>query len=163
MKQNSSIPNDIPLNIREDLVKTLNQQLANLSDLYSQTKQAHWSVTGARFYSLHLLFDTLAESFESFIDEVAERITALGGLALGTARLTAQHSQLPEYPAGLFDGDKHLIELTERYSLAAAKMRMAIDRADELEDKDTADLFTDISKVIDKDLWFLSAHLEKAS
>lgn len=161
MKTTAHIPNDIPANLREDLVKVLNQQLANLADLYSQSKQAHWNVTGPRFYFLHQLFDSVAEHIEPFIDDIAERITALGGTANGTSRMTAKHSQLPEYPAGLLEGEVHLRELSERASLASAKARMAIERCEELKDKASADLFTDVVRELDKQLWFLSAHLEK--
>src|SRR6185295_7893283 len=90
--------NSLSKETRGKVEKILNQLLADLSDLYSQTKQAHWNVRGYHFYALHKLFDDLAAVVEPHIDEVAERITALGGLAQGTVRSAARNSRLPEFP-----------------------------------------------------------------
>src|SRR6476646_3120699 len=75
--------NDIPADNRTKLVSILNQHLADTVDLMSQTKFAHWNVKGPNFYQLHLLFDELAEKLEQHVDEIAERATALGGVAMG--------------------------------------------------------------------------------
>ena len=81
--------NDIPHRTRETMITLLNQQLADTFDLYSQTKQAHWNVKGLAFYQLHLLFDEVAGSIFEYVDMIAERVTALGGYATGTARMAA--------------------------------------------------------------------------
>jgi len=145
---------------RQGLVGMLNQQLADTLDLKMQVKQAHWNVKGMQFIALHELFDTLATTLEGFSDLVAERVTALGGMALGTIRAVAQKSQLPEYDLEAVNGPEHLTALVNRYSQFGAQTRANIDRATELGDADTADLFTEISRQIDKDLWFLEAHLQ---
>ncbi|GAB4422990.1 MAG: DNA starvation/stationary phase protection protein Dps [Chloroflexi bacterium OHK40] len=151
---------DIPVERREPLVALLNQHLADCFDLMSQTKEAHWNVKGPNFYQLHELFDDLAANLIEHIDTIAERVTALGGLATGTARMAAAASRLPEYPLEVTQ-DMEVVEcLVERYAAYAAFARQAIDEADELEDKDTADLFTDLSRDLDKHLWFLEAHLQ---
>ena len=80
---------DIPAESREVLVELLNARLADAFDLYSQLKQAHWNVKGSDFIQLHALYDTVAADVIDFVDLIAERATALGGLALGTARLAA--------------------------------------------------------------------------
>jgi starvation-inducible DNA-binding protein len=152
---------DIPKGAREELVPLLNRQLALLSDLYSQTKQAHWNVKGLNFYQLHKLFDDLAEAVEPFVDTVAERVTALGGTAMGTVRMAASNSQLPEYPSEPQDGEGHLRCLTERFAQAAASVREAIHASEEHEDPTTADLMTEISGKLDESLYFLEAHLQK--
>jgi starvation-inducible DNA-binding protein len=84
-----STRNDLSREVRGQMVALLNQQLADTFDLYSQTKQAHWNVKGAQFTPLHELFDKLAEELANHADAIAERATALGGLALGTVRLSA--------------------------------------------------------------------------
>jgi starvation-inducible DNA-binding protein len=145
---------------RVAMIGLLNQELADTSDLYSQTKQAHWNVKGIHFYQLHLLFDQLAEKREDEADELAERATELGGYALGTVRMAAAGSRLPEIPTGIDAGVDYVQALVERYGIHANAMRDAIDKADEAGDKDTADLFTEISRELDKDLWFLQAHLQ---
>ena len=148
---------DLPAAARGSLVTLLNQQLANMSDLYSQTKQAHWNVRGEEFYQLHKLFDDLSEPFAEHIDTIAERAVTLGGLALGTVRSAAASSELSEFPLqpGGMDYTK---ELAQRFAKAANSVRQAIDTADDLGDKDTADLFTALSRDLDKAVYFLEAH-----
>ena len=152
--------NDLSESVREQMIQRLNQHLADSIDLYSQTKQAHWNVKGKDFFQLHELFDTLAEHIEEAIDEIAERVTALGGSACGTTRMAAAASKLPEYPGDALDGMDHVAALVERFSINGAAARKTIDIAQEAGDADTADLMTDISRQTDKDLWFLEAHLQ---
>jgi starvation-inducible DNA-binding protein len=152
--------NDITLETREMMVALLNQQLADTTDLFSQTKQAHWNVKGAQFYQLHELFDQLAGELIEYMDLIAERATALGGEALGTVRMAASASRLPEYPQEVFKSLPTVEALVERYANLAATTRAAIDTADSYDDADTADLFTEISRGLDKSLWFLEAHLQ---
>ncbi len=151
---------DLPAATRAAMIGLLNQKLADTTDLYSQTKQAHWNVKGIHFYPLHLLFDQLAEKRQEEADELAERATELGGYALGTVRLAAASSRLPEIPTDINAGVDYVRALVERYGIHANNMRAAIDEADEAGDKDTADLSTEISRELDKDLWFLQAHLQ---
>ena len=151
---------DLPAEKREPLVELLNARLADTADLASQIKQAHWNVKGTDFYQLHILFDELAEEIREFVDKVAERATSLGGYARGTARMAAENSTLPEYPTGAVEGMEHVKALVERYALYARLVRDGIDQADDLGDKSTSDLFTEISRVVDKRLWFLEAHLQ---
>ncbi|HEV2529439.1 MAG TPA: DNA starvation/stationary phase protection protein Dps [Thermomicrobiales bacterium] len=152
--------NSLSESTRETMVAMLNQQLADSLDLYSQTKQAHWNVKGKDFYQLHLLFDEHAAHVLEWIDTIAERATALGGSAMGTARMSAANSRLPEYPTDAVDGMAHVQALVERWGNYATTARANIDVADEHNDQDTADLFTDISRQADMDLWFLEAHLQ---
>jgi starvation-inducible DNA-binding protein len=148
---------DLPADARSVLVTVLNQQLANIADLYSQTKQAHWNVRGKEFYQLHILFDSLAEPLPEHVDAIAERAVTLGGLALGTTRSAAAASELPEFPLEP-GGFEYAKELGQRFAKAANSMRAAIDMADDQEDKDTADLFTNVSRELDKAVYFLEAH-----
>jgi starvation-inducible DNA-binding protein len=153
--------NDLQTHLRETMITLLNQQLADTLDLYSQVKQAHWNVKGMHFIELHLLFDTLAESVIEFVDLIAERATALGGTALGTVRMAAAQSQLPEFPVEIVN-DKQVLEvLAQRYGAYSSSSRTAIATAAEDGDQDTADLFTEISRTIDKHLWMLEAHLQE--
>jgi starvation-inducible DNA-binding protein len=151
---------DLDQETREQVVQLLNQQLADTFDLFSQTKQAHWNVKGPQFYQLHLLYDTLAEGLQGYVDEIAERATALGGVAMGTARMAAGNSRLPEYPGEPTESLESVRCLVDRYGKLAASTRAAIDEADEAGDASTADLFTEISRDLDKWLWFLEAHLQ---
>jgi starvation-inducible DNA-binding protein len=151
---------DIPEAERDKLVDLLNARLADTFDLYSQLKQAHWNVKGSDFIQLHLLYDQVAENVLEYVDMIAERATALGGLALGTARLAAAASTLDEYPPETVAGLETVAAIADRLATYGASVRAGIDVAADLGDQDTADLFTEISRAIDKHLWFVEAHLQ---
>jgi len=128
--------------------------------LKTQAKQAHWNVKGHHFIALHELFDQVATAVEAHVDLIAERVTALGGTAMGTARVVAQTSTLSEYPLEIFDGTAHVDALSTAMADFGKKIRQNIDDADKLDDADTADLFTEVSREIDKLLWFVEAHIQ---
>ncbi|MEA5506180.1 DNA starvation/stationary phase protection protein Dps [Halotia wernerae UHCC 0503] len=151
---------DIAAEARSKIVTILNQSLAATLDLKTQTKQAHWNVKGTDFFQLHELFDEMAGELEEYVDMVAERVTALGGYAFGTARLAAANSILPEYPLDILAGMDHVTALADRYAAYAKHIREAINKTNDLGDADTADLYTEVSRTIDKRLWFLEAHLQ---
>jgi starvation-inducible DNA-binding protein len=158
-----STRNDLSREAREEIVTLLNQQLADTFDLYSQTKQAHWNVKGAQFFQLHELFDKLAAELAGYTDMIAERATALGGLARGTVRMSAANSRLAESELKVTDSLPTVEALAERYAALASSSRQAIDSAEAQSDADTADLFTEVSRGLDKALWFLEAHLQTQS
>jgi starvation-inducible DNA-binding protein len=143
---------------RARLIDLLNAQLADTFDLFSQAKQAHWNVKGAQFYQLHELFDRLASELESHVDLIAERVTTLGGIAMGTVRMAAQRSRLPECDVEITDSRPVVDALAARFADLAESTRHAIEIADEQGDTGTADLFTEVSRALDKALWFLEAH-----
>jgi len=149
--------NDIPKAVRGELVEILNQRLADIIDLQTQLKQAHWNVKGPHFIGLHELFDKIAEDVESYVDMIAERVVQLGGIAEGTARVAASRSRLEEYPLEIADGSAHVEAVARALSTFGREARMMIDEAETLGDADTADMFTEISRAIDKRLWFVEA------
>jgi starvation-inducible DNA-binding protein len=142
------------------MVALLNQQLADTFDLYGQAKQAHWNVKGPQFHQLHELFDDLADQVSGYVDLIAERATALGGTALGTVRMAAEASRLTEYPLDAGGSLQHVEALAERFAALAATTRSAIEAAEKEGDAATADLLTEVSRGLDKSLWFLEAHLQ---
>lgn len=152
---------DLPPEIRLYVAQLLNQTLACTVDLRSQVKQACWNVKGKDFPSLHTLFATSAAELDRYTDLVAERIAALGGMVMGTVRTAALQSQLPEYPDAIEDGDAHVLALTERFAYYATAMRSAIALAADVEDAGSAAVYTDISRGVDKQLWFLEAYLHR--
>jgi starvation-inducible DNA-binding protein len=123
-----------------------------------QMKQAHWNVKGPSFIGLHQLFDQVDEAVESYVDLIAERIVQLGGIAEGTVRVSAARSKLEEYPLAPADGLAHVEAVARALSTFGQEARATINEATELDDADTADLFTEISRGIDKWLWFVEAH-----
>lgn len=151
---------DISRCTREPMVELLNQQLADTFDLYTQIKQAHWNVKGMKFMSLHLLFDDLAANFIRYADDIAERATALGGLAKGTARMAAERSLIEELPSDMMDGEEFVIAMADRFAAYGASSRAAIGQAEGENDAVTADLFTEITREVNKSLYFLESHLQ---
>jgi starvation-inducible DNA-binding protein len=152
--------NDLPESTRVKVIALLNARLADCKDLQTQTKQAHWNVKGPHFIGLHKLFDEINEAVDEYVDEIAERAVQLGGVAEGTARVVAARSTLPEYPLNIADGHAHVDALSSALAAFGKGARKAIDDSDALGDKDTADLFTEVSRGIDKWLWFVEAHLQ---
>jgi starvation-inducible DNA-binding protein len=152
--------NDLPKAARTELIAVINQRLADAIDLQAQLKQAHWNVKGPHFIGLHELFDKIAEEVESYVDMIAERAVQLGGIAEGTVRVAASRSRLDEYPLDIADGSAHVEAVARALSTFGREARMTIDETDALEDADTADLFTEISRGIDKWLWFVEAHTQ---
>jgi starvation-inducible DNA-binding protein len=152
---------DIPEKQRHELIDILNARLADAADLKSQLKYAHWNVKGMHFQQLHELFDSVAAHVEAHVDLIAERITALGGVAHGTLRQAAASSSLPEYHLEAVDGEEHLSAIVARVAKYANAVRHGIDDAGRQGDQATADLFTEVVREADKDLWFLEAHLQK--
>jgi len=152
--------NDISPENRMELNELMNQRLADAIDLQAQLKQAHWNVKGPNFIGLHELFDKISESVESYVDLIAERIVQLGGIAEGTVRTSAARSRLEEYPLAISEGLAHIDAVVNALSTFGYEIRGSIAEAEELDDAGTADLFTEVSRGIDKWLWFVEAHIQ---
>jgi starvation-inducible DNA-binding protein len=141
---------DLSANIRNSAIGLLQPRLSDAIDLASQAKQAHWTVRGANFIALHELFDRIASEIGAFSDVIAERISSLGGQAEGTARIAAERSSLPKYPLNITDSGA--------LAIFGGSVRQAIDRASDIGDQTTSDVFTEVSRGVDKLLWFVEAH-----
>ena len=152
-------PVDVPS--KHELIGILNQQLANVFDLLSQTKNAHWNVKGPNFYGLHKLFDDLHEMVEDDVDTIAERLTALGGVAHGTARMAAGATELDEFPAELTASMDVVRHMSTVYAQCANGVRECIDKAADMGDQGTSDMFTDVARDLDKGIYFIDSHLRK--
>src|SRR5689334_10069793 len=152
--------NNLREKIRCKSIDLLNQHLADVLDLGLQAKQAHWNVKGPHFIGLHELFDKVAEELEEFTDEIAERAVELGGVALGTVQVVAKHSHLAAYPLNIASGKEHVAALSGALAKFGASARGAIDTASQAGDADTADLFTEVSRGVDKLLWMVEAHTQ---
>jgi starvation-inducible DNA-binding protein len=151
---------DLSEKTRRNVIVMLNERLSDAIDLQSQIKQAHWNVKGPHFIALHELFDKISDAMLEQIDEIAERVTSLGGTAEGTVAVAARRSKLKNYPLSITAGRDHLLYLSTQLSVYGKSIRGAIDATAELGDADSADLFTQLSRQTDKYLWFLEAHLQ---
>lgn len=142
------------------MIALLNQQLTDGLDLKLQAKQAHWNVKGPHFIGLHELFDKVAEELEEFSDEIAERAAELGGVALGTIQVITKQCRLAPYPLNISSGREHVAALSRALATFGASTRTAIDAAGKAGDVNTADLFTEVSRGVDKLLWLVEAHVQ---
>src|SRR5438874_8558600 len=158
-----STKNDLPESTRLEVIPLLNQRLAECIDLQTQSKQAHWNVKGPSFIGLHKLFDEINEAVEGYVDLIAERIVQLGGIAEGTIGAVEGRSSLPDYPLALSNGAEHVAALSDALAAFGRTVRIGIAEMDELEDADSADLLTDVSRGIDKWLWFVEAHQQASA
>ncbi|MGL4322932.1 MAG: DNA starvation/stationary phase protection protein Dps [Beijerinckiaceae bacterium] len=150
---------DIEKKTRVEMVALLNELLADASDLSMQCKHAHWNVKGPHFIGLHKLFDDLYAGVGEHVDEVAERIGALGGYIKGRLQDANAATRLKPYPANISDGMDHVRALADAFGKFANALRDGIEKAEEAEDMVTSDMLTGINGAIDKNLWFLEAHL----
>jgi len=150
----------VPEKNRQAITALLNARLADSIDLRSQIKWAHWNLKGMHFIQLHELFDSVQSRVDEQSDTIAERIAALGGVANGTVREVAAKSGLKEADLSASDGASQLKWLVHNFAHHANAMRTAVQECGDLGDDITVDLFTQITRELDKDLWFLEAHLQ---
>ncbi len=140
------------------MIELLSARLADAVDLQTQTKQAHWNVKGPSFIALHELFDKVNEDAEEYVDLIAERIVQFGGYADGSIRTCAKRTTLADYPR-VSGGRENTDALSTALATFGKNVRVAIDESDKAGDKGTADLFTEVSRGVDKWLWFVETHL----
>jgi starvation-inducible DNA-binding protein len=152
--------NSLAEDVRAQVVPLLNQRLAECIDLQSQCKQAHWNVKCPSFIGLHKLFDEINAAVEDYVDLIAERVVQLGGIAEGTVRVVATRTSLLDYPLTLRTGAEHVAALSDVLAQFGRAARIGIEEMNDLEDADSADLITEVSRGIDKWLWFVEAHLQ---
>ena len=150
----------LPEDIKKDVVQRMQVTLASASDMYSQSKFAHWNVKGDNFYQLHLVFDHVAKVIGKQADPIAERITQLGGVANGTARQAANFSIIPEYAIDTVAGMDHVKALSDSLGKYCACLRNASDEIDDLGDGPTSDFYNQLIVDAEEQLYFLESHLE---
>jgi starvation-inducible DNA-binding protein len=150
--------NTLSANIRTQSVELLNRHLAAAIDLHGQMKQAHWNVRGPNFIAIHQLFDQVASKIEDYSDLLAERARGLGGAAEGTIQVAARLSFLLNYPLVVADEQEHVYAVSGALAAFGESAREAIEHAATAGDADTADLFTEISRGVDQQLWLVESH-----
>ncbi len=157
----NSTRNDLPDDTRAQLVTLLQARLVDAIDLYLHAKASHWNVKGPNFIALHELFDSVASEAETFADQLAERSVQLGGTPEGSAPAVALDSSLATVHNRLSSEEGHVATVADALAHFGAFMRAGVARSDELGDRSSADLFTEISRGIDKLTWQVEAHLHE--
>lgn len=154
--------NDLQSNAKQASIELLNARLADTIDLALITKQAHWNLKGPRFIAIHEMLDLFRSQIDTWTDTIAERAVQLGGTALGTSQEVAKRTSVAPYPTDMHAIDGTLRALIDSYAKVANNVRKAIDDATEAGDANTADIFTEASRGLDKALWFLEAHVQES-
>ena len=141
------------------LSESLNQVLADSYAVMALTHLAHWNVEGPGFFALHTAFQTQYEELFIAIDEIAERIRALGNYAIGGLSQLAQTAQLKEFAAPLAQEDyvRRLVNANQKLLADAARAR---DLAGEANDPESQDLMIGRITLHQKTLWMLKSFLK---
>ena len=153
--------NALASNSKAVSIGLLNARLADGIDLALATKQAHWNLKGPQFIAIHEMLDGFRTEQDEWNDTMAERVAQLGGTALGTTQIVGGATKLPAYPTDIYAIADHLAALIDRYADYGNVLRANIDASADAGDADTADVFTEVSRGIDKQLWFLEAHVQE--
>lgn len=153
-----------PIGLSEDVrmesCRRLNQVLADTRILHALYKKHHWMMRGHTFYQLHLLLDKHAEEQLKLVDEMAERIQALGGLAVGDPRHVAELTRIPRPPDGCEEVPSMISRLLEAHEMILVDARDAARGAAEQGDDGTNDLLiSDVVRTGEMQVWFLAEHL----
>jgi starvation-inducible DNA-binding protein len=159
--KNHQTKNNLKSNAKTAAIALLNARVADCIDLALLTKQAHWNLKGRQFIGVHEMLDGFRTQVDDYVDTMAERVAQLGGTALGTTQTVAKATGLSPYPVDIYAIPDHLQALIDRYGQAANNVRESIDQSAEAGDPDTADIFTEVSRGLDKALWFLEAHVQE--
>ena len=145
---------------RTKVVASLNQTLAEIFDLQSQVKQAHWNVKGPMFQTLHLMFETQYNELALAVDMIAERIRALGFPAPGTYSEYSKLSSIKE-TTGVPEATQMIRLLVEGQEAVTRTARKIFPVVDKASDEPTADLLTQRMQVHEKTAWMLRSLLDK--
>jgi starvation-inducible DNA-binding protein len=158
-RQNKALPEEQ----QAKLIELLNRRLADAIDLQLQSRQAYWNVKGPHFMALRELFDKVEQGVEEYTNLIAEHIVQLGGMAEGTAQAVARRTSLDESRLAAANGQNHINALSTTLTAFGRHARYASEQATELKDADTAAIFTEIARGIDKWLWFVETSQQTGS
>ncbi len=145
---------------RKELVALLNVVLSDQYVLYTKTLNYHWNVEGSSFAELHKFLEGQYREMVETIDETAERVRKLGGIAAGTLKEFTQKTRLKEVPGDRPDAKRMIKNLLTDHEALIVNLRKNVDQADEkYKDKGTADYLTGLMEQHEKMAWMLRSYL----
>ncbi|UCR89317.1 Dps family protein [Mycetocola spongiae] len=159
-KTNTVATSSVSADVAAGVAQFLSPVVLDLQALVINGKQAHWHVRGHNFIGIHELFDTVVANAQDWSDLAAERIIALGLPVDARLSTVAAKASNPELTAGFVQSDQSIAEVIAQIDAASASLRIAIDELGEI-DPSSQDVAIEIARGLDKDRWFLVAHLSK--
>lgn len=146
---------------RSALLEPLSVTLASVLDAKLRVKHAHWNLRGAHFYARHQLFDDVADALEEQSDTVAERVAALGGIAMGSAASVQERSILPPYDTSIRAGVEHIEAVTMSLKAYCEHLRASLASDAVQRDPATEDMLIECLRATEFHLWSLDSHLRE--
>ena len=144
---------------RQKSVDALNQVLVDTITLRDMYKKHHWQVSGPTFYQLHLLFDKHTEEQSELVDQIAERIMALGGVSYAMAHDVTENTRIPRPPKDREEPPVQISRLLEAHEIVLQEARAFAKDASEIGDDGTNDLLvSDVIRTNEQQVWFVSEH-----
>ena len=144
---------------RKEIVEGLSALLADTYTLYLKTHNFHWNVTGPMFQTLHLMFMTQYTEEWTALDEIAERIRALGSFAPGSYKELSRLSSIPD-EEGVPPAQEMVRRLADSHQTLVRGARALVDKAERVDDVATADLVTQRIQIHEKTAWMLRSVAE---
>ena len=143
---------------QQDVVKELNQQVANWTVAYTKLHNFHWYVKGPNFFSLHEKFEELYNEASQYVDDLAERILAIGGNPVGTLKESLEISIVDE--AGKNYSAEQMVEaFSNDLTHISEQLVKSIEVAGEAGDDVSEDMFTGMKNSVDKHNWMFKSYL----
>ncbi|HEY6642673.1 DNA starvation/stationary phase protection protein [Povalibacter sp.] len=154
------LPNALSESVCRKSVENLNQLLADCMALRDLYKKHHWQLVGATFSQLHVLFDKHFEGQTEIVDEIAERIQALGGVSVAMAHDVAEMTLVPRPPRGREEVPVQISRLLHAHEIILREARTMARQAAELGDDGTNDLLVgDVIRPNEQQVWFIAEHV----
>lgn len=144
----------------ENVINVLNKQVANWTVAFTKLHNFHWYVKGPNFFSLHTKFEELYDEASQYVDDLAERILAVGGNPVGTLKESLEMSIIDEAGKG-YTAEQMVSELSKDFTNVSKQLEEAIEVASDAEDDVTEDMFIGMQTNIDKHSWMLKSYLGK--
>ncbi len=147
--------------MENQLVHVLNKQIANWSVLYMKLHNYHWYVKGEQFFTLHVKFEEFYNEAGLHVDELAERLLAIGGSPVATMKECLEISSIQE-ATGKEAAGEMVQSLINDFSIIIGELNEGMSLADEVNDESTGDMLLAIHSELEKHVWMLTAFLGKA-
>lgn len=148
------------LTMSRPVTEMLNKQVANWSVLYIKLHHYHWYVQGPNFFTLHAKFEELYNEAAQYVDELAERLLAVGGKPVSTMKSCIEQASIKE-AAGGESAEQMVQQIVSDFTTLASELKAGITAAEAADDEATGDMFLGMTESLQKHIWMLQAFMGK--